>query len=145
MEKFINLLTLAAMLISLFAGIPVSAAADAVVFEQTYETDCTATDMKTAHSGRAEIITEEGTSNKVLKFYAQSGAVEMGVAGAADGIASDVFTIQFDVRAIKPNAGLAIAINNPYQSSLSGFGTPYLPFVGRNFLYRTGSRQRRCG
>ncbi|MBQ9756957.1 MAG: Ig-like domain-containing protein [Clostridia bacterium] len=135
MKKFISLLTLAAMLISLFAGIPVSAAADAVVFEQTYETNCTATDMKTAHSGSAEIITEEGTNNKVLKFYAQSGDVEMGVAGAADGIASDVFTIQFDVRAIKPNAGLAIAINNPYQSSLSGFGTPYLYLLSAGTFY----------
>jgi len=68
----------------------------------------------TSHSGNAEIITEEGTDNSVLRFYAGSGYVEMGFGGASDGIASDVSTIQFDVRAVKSNDGFAIAVNNPY-------------------------------
>ncbi len=89
------------------------------VVAQNFDDD--KTDFLTPFYNSVQVATEAGTSNKFLdlKDYANSGVI--GTTSLATNIPSNQYTIRFDMRAVSPNAGINLVVNNPYHASLPGF------------------------
>ncbi len=89
------------------------------VVSQSFDDD--ATDFLTPFYGNADVITETGTSNKVLDLSTPSKDTVIGTSTTATNIPSDQYTISFDMRAVSPNAGLILTVKNPYHATNPGF------------------------
>lgn len=119
MKKITSLMLTLAMLLTMIPLVGMSAvSADETTWQtlisQTYEDDCTSTDMAAATKGSSEIIGGGGymtlTPNGGSLFLAQTDVKS---------IASEQYSITFDMRAVSPNAGFVIEVNNTYFAGKS--------------------------
>ncbi len=89
------------------------------VVAQTFDND--ATDFLTPFYNSVKVVKEKDSSNKILDLKEYTGQGVIATTSTAANIPSDQYTIQFDMRAISPNAGINLVVNNPHHASLPGF------------------------
>jgi len=94
------------------------------LFSQTYEDSCTADDMAVSTYGVGTVVSEsDSVKNKVMKITPSSDNITL--ISSTQSIESDKYTITFDMRAVSPNAGLVLAVKNPYHSEHSSLGNGF--------------------